>query len=71
MITMLVCHCKNVSDRDIKRCVRDSGARNRLDVARECGAGTGCGGCLPLVEDVIREAEAGYDGVLLLPMLTR
>jgi bacterioferritin-associated ferredoxin len=41
---MIVCHCRAVSERRIRRAVR-SGARSLKRVARECGAGAECGGC--------------------------
>jgi len=52
---MLVCHCFGVTDRDIRAAVR------RGDEA--IVAGTGCGGCAPLVEAVI----AGERGALTWP----
>ena len=42
---MLVCHCKAVNDRTIRQIVAE-GAVDEVDVALECGADTGCGGCL-------------------------
>jgi bacterioferritin-associated ferredoxin len=49
---MLVCHCKNVSDREIRAAVR-GGARTRVDVARACEAGSRCGSCSEAVEDIL------------------
>lgn len=49
---MLVCHCNGVRDREIRRAVR-SGARTRTDVGRRCRAGTGCGGCGPVIDRII------------------
>ena len=54
---MLVCHCKQVSDRQIRDAVR-AGARTRGEVARACAAGTRCGGCRPAVEEIVLH-EAG------------
>jgi len=42
---MLVCHCYGVTDRDIRDAVR------RGDEATV--AGTGCGGCLSMVESLV------------------
>lgn len=66
---MLVCHCKRVNDRTIRAAV-ESGAKCRGQVAKACGAGTGCGGCIPEVERII-EHTAGdrTGGMLRLPML--
>ena len=41
---MLVCHCNGVSDRKIRRAIRD-GATTPGEIARSCGAGSTCGGC--------------------------
>lgn len=50
---MIICHCKAVSDRDIRRTVR-MGANSTTEVERLCGAGTDCGSCRPTVETVLR-----------------
>lgn len=51
---MLVCHCKVVTDREIRAAV-DAGARDEFDVAAACGAGTDCGGCIPTVQQLLGE----------------
>jgi bacterioferritin-associated ferredoxin len=51
---MIVCHCRGVSDRTVRQAVR-RGATTPRAVARACGAGSGCGGCLPLVAELIAE----------------
>lgn len=50
---MLVCHCNRVCDRTVRQCIRE-GARSVDQVALRCHAGSTCGGCLPLVEQLIR-----------------
>ena len=50
---MLVCHCNRVCDRTVRQCIRE-GARNADQVALRCDAGSTCGGCRPLVEQLIR-----------------
>lgn len=52
---MLVCHCRGVTDRQIKRAVKN-GACTLRDVARETGAGMRCGGCRSNVAQVVQEA---------------
>jgi bacterioferritin-associated ferredoxin len=55
---MIVCHCRGVTDREIKRCVR-SGEHTLGGVSRACGASSGCGGCRPLVRKIVEsELEA-------------
>ena len=52
---MLVCHCRGVSDRQIKRAVKN-GACSLRDVARATGAGMRCGGCRENVAQVVQDA---------------
>jgi assimilatory nitrate reductase electron transfer subunit len=49
---MIVCLCRNVSDRAVARAV-DRGARTVADVACATGAGTGCGCCRETVEALL------------------
>jgi bacterioferritin-associated ferredoxin len=59
---MLVCHCFVIRARDVRSAIQ-SGARNACDVARACGAGGGCGGCVPLIEELLAE-RALCDAIL-------
>ena len=52
---MLVCHCRGISDRQIKRAVKN-GCASAREVGRETGAGMRCGGCRANVEAVVDEA---------------
>lgn len=55
---MLVCHCKVVNEAHVREVIAN-GAEDEADVAAACGAGTGCGGCVPVVCRLLREcAEA-------------
>jgi bacterioferritin-associated ferredoxin len=51
---MLVCHCRCVSDREIRACVRN-GSLSLREVCKASGAGQGCGGCVPLVKELVRD----------------
>ena len=50
---MLVCHCHALTDRDIRRAVRATGACSVAEVGDQCGAATGCGGCHDLVAEIV------------------
>lgn len=52
---MIVCQCNGVSDHTIREAVR-SGATSCKAVARRCGAGVFCGGCVPAIAALL-EAE--------------
>ncbi|MDJ0848115.1 MAG: (2Fe-2S)-binding protein [Myxococcota bacterium] len=59
---MIVCHCKAVCDRSIREAVR-SGASSVRQVARACEAGRRCGGCQPVIREIIAsesQATAGF-----------
>lgn len=49
---MILCHCRVVSDDEVRDAIA-CGASDVCEVARACGAGTGCGGCLPAVRDLL------------------
>lgn len=55
---MLVCHCKAVFERRVREAIA-AGARNEFEVAVACGAGTGCGGCVPTITRLLRETVKG------------
>ena len=56
---MLVCHCKGLTDRDVRGAI-EAGACTRREIARHCGAGSVCGGCRPLLDELldVQPAEA-------------
>jgi bacterioferritin-associated ferredoxin len=56
---MIVCLCHGVRDRDLDAAI-SSGAGTVEEIGRACGAGTGCGTCIPEVED--RLARSGACG---------
>jgi nitrite reductase (NADH) large subunit len=50
-----VCSCNNVSERQVREAVRDH-KLTTIPQVKECTrAGTGCGGCLPRVNDLLKE----------------
>ena len=51
---MYVCHCRVVNDRRVRETI-DAGARTPAQVARLCGAGATCGGCVPLIRRILAE----------------
>ena len=53
---MIVCSCHGVTDREIRQHAC-SGARTPRQVAEACGAGGACGGCRPVVREILEEAH--------------
>jgi bacterioferritin-associated ferredoxin len=66
---MVVCHCRGVSDRQVRAAI-EAGARTVAEVGARCGAAQECGGCRFTVHDLLAKAPAGcplgvgQDGVL-------
>ncbi len=56
-IPMIVCVCAGVSERKLRAVIED-GATTVKEVARQCGAGAGCGACKPLIRECLRECRA-------------
>lgn len=49
----VICSCESVTKRDICSAVSEQGCEN-IDTIKKCTkAGTGCGGCLPMVKDLM------------------
>ena len=54
---MLVCHCHRVNDARVDQ-VLSAGADGVRGVVRATRAGTGCGGCLPLLRQLCADRAA-------------
>jgi len=54
---MIVCHCRCVCDRVIRAAIR-AGASSEEAVSDACGAGSGCGGCVPVLTELLEEERA-------------
>jgi NAD(P)H-nitrite reductase large subunit len=50
--SVYVCYCHAVTTREVEAAV-DNGAETVDAVGDETGAGTGCGGCHPTIEDIL------------------
>jgi bacterioferritin-associated ferredoxin len=53
---MIICHCRGVTDKQIKKAVRE-GAKTPQEVCDACGAACHCKTCLPAVEEIIEEEK--------------
>ena len=51
---MFVCHCRAVTDGEIREAIV-AGACDLDEVGRRCGAGITCGGCCPLIQELLAE----------------
>lgn len=50
----MVCHCRTVNDQQIRAEI-EAGALDADEVADRCGAGSRCGSCVPVVEEILSE----------------
>lgn len=57
---MLICHCRIVSDREIREAIA-SGAADVCAVAEICSAGSRCGGCRPAIRRLLTEQQDSAD----------
>jgi bacterioferritin-associated ferredoxin len=55
--SMIVCHCRGLSDRAIREVIR-RGAQSPREVAIACHAGRSCGGCIPAVRALIQSESS-------------
>lgn len=51
---MVVCHCLAVNDK-VVRLIIGQGAASVEDIAAASGAGAQCGGCIPLIEELLAQ----------------
>ncbi|KAF1781519.1 FAD/NAD(P)-binding domain [Phytophthora cactorum] len=58
-----VCSCNNVSKGDICQAIKEKKLTKLGDVKKICNVGTGCGGCMPMVKDILEDelAAAGAE----------
>lgn len=52
-LDMIVCVCKSVSDKHIRRLAQDGEVISLRDLTRETGLGTCCGKCVPMAREVL------------------
>ena len=52
LTVVIVCHCNGVSDREVRGAI-ERGAHATESVLRACGAGSDCGSCHAVVEQIL------------------
>jgi len=55
---LLICHCAGVRDARVLDAIA-SGSGSCDAIAAACGAGARCGGCRPLLEQLLAQRERG------------
>ncbi len=51
----IICHCMGVSKEDIINAIKEKGCKTVEDIQEATDAGTGCGGCLEDIQDILDE----------------
>lgn len=59
MRSVLVCHCVAVNDRQIEAAAL-CGAASVHDIVTACGAGGVCGGCRPVIEEILECSPVAF-----------
>ncbi|WP_020651118.1 (2Fe-2S)-binding protein [Solimonas variicoloris] len=67
---MYICVCKAVSDRAIRRAVRQDGVTSLRELAQMHGVGTCCGKCVPQARELLGEALREEQAAIPLSALT-
>lgn len=49
----LVCTCFGIDEDTIENCIRDNGLTEVAEVIDHCRAGSGCGSCQPIIQELI------------------
>jgi len=50
-----ICHCNGIMKSEIVKAIREKGLTTVEEVQDVTIAGTGCGGCIPDIEDLLKE----------------
>lgn len=58
---MYVCACRALTDRTVRAAIA-SGARTIEDISQRCGAGVRCGGCWPVLRELLDEHHPADQG---------
>jgi len=64
---VLVCHCNAVSDRSIRKAIRE-GASSLSDIGFASGAGTCCGGCVDVIDDILHTERVQTETQSAIPL---
>ena len=59
---MIVCLCTGVPDSMVRRMVA-GGTETVEALSAACGAGSSCGACYPMLEDLLAEGRTGSDSL--------
>ena len=50
----IICNCMDVSEHEIVDAIKNKTAKTIQDIMDITGAGTGCGSCIPDIEEILK-----------------
>lgn len=53
-----ICHCNGIMKSEIVQAIKEKGLKSVEEVGEVTGAGTICGGCIPDIEDILKEVNS-------------
>lgn len=53
-----ICHCNGIMKSEIVQVIKEKGLKSVEEVGEATGAGTICGGCIPDIEDILKEINS-------------
>ncbi|MEA5006529.1 MAG: (2Fe-2S)-binding protein [Rikenellaceae bacterium] len=53
-----ICHCNGIMKSEIVQAIKEKGLNSVEEVGEGTGAGTICGGCIPDIEDILKEVNS-------------
>ena len=56
-----ICYCNNLMKSEIVRAIKENGLKSVEEVSEITKAGTVCGGCIPVIEEILNEINKKDD----------
>ena len=53
-----ICHCNGIMKSEIVQVIKEKGLKSVEEVGEATGAGTICGGCIPDIEDILKDVNS-------------
>ena len=52
-----ICHCNGIMKSEIVKAIKEKGLKTLEEVQEATEAGTGCGGCIDDIEEILKEVN--------------
>ena len=64
---MIVCLCRGLSERDLRRMLA-AGVQSTEEISESCGAGADCGACLSMLDRLVDDVRGRAQTAALVPV---